>query len=159
MNKRLRQGLVTLGLLAAIGGACSAVSMAMNDVTIVTGCTGVCGGEVNIPSQADQRDVPHRPEIPTDEPPVIENPAPRQPDVQTPDRTPVAKIMLDRYCSQWKMSPVLRTNDAYGWRCARSGAADINISMTSLCEQQLGTQWTDTYSSFNDPNSWSCYIA
>lgn len=64
---------------------------------------------------------------------------------------------LERYCAQWRMTPVLRSADAHGWRCTRPGAQDISVSMTQLCALEFGQQWVDRYADFGNPDSWECY--
>jgi hypothetical protein len=66
---------------------------------------------------------------------------------------------VERYCQDgWGLHAILRTQDAYGWRCGADGHEDQNVSMDDACQQQYQPAARSRYKSFTDPASWVCYI-
>jgi len=74
-------------------------------------------------------------------------------------------IDLQRYCHDgWGLSPQLRFDVTWGWRCSTSPVAgagqrvgDQDIDMNAACSQQYTAAARSHYRSYRDPNSWFCW--
>lgn len=100
---------------------------------------------------------------------TMPNPPSTDPQRQTPigpGMNLIGRPDLARYCARLspELKPVLRFNNAWGYRCAAvDGLAgnrqgDQSISMTDACSQTYPNRLTvDHYTNYDDPYSWGCW--
>jgi hypothetical protein len=102
---------------------------------------------------------PNPPSAPAPNPPSAPGPAPAPVPPPAQGASNLGGIDVERYCQEgWGLHAILRTHDAYGWRCGADGHEDQNVSMDDACQQQYQPAARSRYKSFTDPSSWVCYI-
>jgi hypothetical protein len=85
---------------------------------------------------------------------------PNLPSSAPPPSKELGGVDVERYCqSGWQLHAVLRTSNAYGWRCSAEGTEDQNVSMDDACTQQYRSDARSRYRSFADAYSWICFVS